>query len=109
MDDERIPKKFLNVKCHYIRQMGKPRRRWEDVVRRDTSQILGIRGWRRGAEDKEEWRRLLREARAQKGLKRHTWNGMEAHGFKKHTFVYIIEVHYIYKSPALPFLFDREI
>jgi hypothetical protein len=23
------------------------------------------------------------------------WN--EAHGFKKHTFVYIIEVHYIYK------------
>jgi len=46
----------------------KPRTRWENVVRRDPSQILGIRGWRRQAEDKEEWRRLLREARAQKGL-----------------------------------------
>jgi hypothetical protein len=48
--------------------MGKPRRRWEDVVRRDMSQILGMRGWRRRAENKEEWRRLLKEARAQKGL-----------------------------------------
>jgi len=30
--------------------MGKPRRRWEDVVRSDTSQVLGI-GVRRGRED----------------------------------------------------------
>jgi len=51
----------------------------------------------------------LREARTQKGLYRHRWNGMEAHGIKKHAFVFIIEVHYIYKSPALPILFDREI
>jgi hypothetical protein len=53
--------------------MGKPRARWENVVRRDPSQILGIRGWRRRTEDKEEWRRLLREAMAQKGLQRHGW------------------------------------
>jgi hypothetical protein len=48
--------------------VGKPRTRWKEVVRTDTSQILGIRGWRRRAEDKEEWRRLLRETRAQYGL-----------------------------------------
>jgi len=55
--------------------MGKPRTRWEDVVRMDTSQILGIRGWRRPAEEKEEWRPLVREARAQKGLQRPRWYG----------------------------------
>jgi len=51
----------------------KPRTRWEDVVRSDTSQILGIQGWRRQAEDREEWKYLPREARALKGLLRHRW------------------------------------
>jgi len=68
MEDKRIPKKVLNGKFHNARPVGKPRARWEDVVWRDTPQILGIRGWRRRAEDREEWRRLPREARAQKGL-----------------------------------------
>jgi hypothetical protein len=48
--------------------VGKPRRRCEDVVRMDTSQILGIRGWRRPAEDREEGKLLLREAMAHKEL-----------------------------------------
>jgi hypothetical protein len=60
-------KKFLNGKL-YTRPMGKPRTRWEDVVRRDTSQVPRKRGWRRRAEQREEPRRLLREARAQKEL-----------------------------------------
>jgi hypothetical protein len=58
-----------------IRLVGKPRTRWEDDVRRDTSQALGIRECRRRAKDREEWERLLRDARAQKGLWRHRWNG----------------------------------
>ena len=47
MEDERIPKRVLNGKFHTTRPVGKPRSRREDVVRRDTSQILGISGWRR--------------------------------------------------------------
>jgi hypothetical protein len=47
MEDERIPKKVRTGKFHTKRPVGKPRRRRKDVVRRDTSQILGIRGWRR--------------------------------------------------------------
>jgi len=48
MEDEAI-KKFLYGKFHNKRPLGKPRTRWMDVVRKDTSQILGIRGWRRPA------------------------------------------------------------
>jgi hypothetical protein len=39
-------KKSLDGKFHKKRAVGKPGTRWEDVVRRDISQILGIRGGR---------------------------------------------------------------
>jgi hypothetical protein len=57
MEDESIPpppKKNLNGKFHNKSPVGKPRTRWEDAVRRDTSQVLGIRGWSRRAEDGAE-------------------------------------------------------
>jgi len=38
------------------------------VVQRDALQLLMIRGWRRRAENRDEWMRLLREAKARKGL-----------------------------------------
>jgi len=42
MDDERIPKEKVFIgKFDNARPVGKPRTRWEDVVRRDTS--LGMR------------------------------------------------------------------
>jgi hypothetical protein len=49
MEDDRISIKVLNGKFHNTRQVVKPRTRWEDVVQRDTSQILGMRRWRRRA------------------------------------------------------------
>jgi hypothetical protein len=59
---------FLNGKFHRTNPVGKPRTRWEDVVRGDTLQILEIRGLKRRAEDREEGRRLLSEDRVQKRL-----------------------------------------
>jgi hypothetical protein len=38
------------------------------VVQRDALQLLGIRGWRRRAANIDEWRHLMREAKARKGL-----------------------------------------
>jgi len=50
------------------RPVGRPRTRWADVVQRDALQLLGVRGWRRTAENRDEWRHALREAKARKGL-----------------------------------------
>jgi hypothetical protein len=68
MKEERIPKKVLNRNFHTTRPVGKPRTRWADVVQRDELRLLGIRGWRRRAENMDELRRLMREAKARKGL-----------------------------------------
>jgi hypothetical protein len=68
MEEERIPKNVLNGNFHTTRPVGRPRTRWADVVQRDELQVLGIRGWRRRAANRDEWRRLMREAKARKGL-----------------------------------------
>jgi hypothetical protein len=43
-----------------------PRTTWKDVIRREASENLR-RGWRRRGEVREELRRVLWEARGQKG------------------------------------------
>jgi len=48
--------------------VGRPRNRWADVIQRDALQLLGIR-----AENRDEWRHLMREAKTRKGLLRHIW------------------------------------
>jgi hypothetical protein len=71
MEEERIPKNVLNGTFHITRPVGRPRTRWADVVQRDALQLLGVGGWRRRAEtrdDRDEWRHALREAKARKGL-----------------------------------------
>ena len=61
-------KKVLNGNFHTTRPVGKPRTRWADVVQMDALQLLGIREWRRRAASRDEWRRLMRGAKARKGL-----------------------------------------
>jgi len=48
--------------------VGRPRTRWADVVRRDALKLLRIIGWRNRAENRDEWRRLMSEAKDRKGL-----------------------------------------
>jgi hypothetical protein len=61
-------KNFLNVNFHKTRPVGRPRTRWADVVQRNVLQLLGIKRWRRRAANRDEWRRVMREAKAQKEL-----------------------------------------
>jgi hypothetical protein len=76
MEEERIPKNVLNGTFHNTRPVGRPRTRWADVVQRNALRLLGVRGWRRRAENRDEWRHALREAKARKGPQRHTWNNV---------------------------------
>jgi len=68
MEEESVPKKVLNGNFYATRPVGRPRNRWADVVLRDALQLLGIREWRRRVENRDEWGRLMREAKARKGL-----------------------------------------
>jgi hypothetical protein len=68
MEEQRIPKEVLNGNFHTVRPVGRPRTRWADVVQRDARQQPGIRGWRSKAANRDEWRHLMREAKARKGL-----------------------------------------
>jgi len=68
MEEERIPKKGFKWKLLRHKPVERPRTGWVDVVQRDALHLLGIRGWRRGAENRDEWRHLMREAKVRKGL-----------------------------------------
>jgi len=68
IEEEKNAKKVLNGNFYTKRPVGRPRNRWADVVQRDSLQLLGIRGWMRRAENRNEWRHLMREANARKGL-----------------------------------------
>jgi len=67
------PKKGFKRKLLHHKPVGRPRTRWADVVQREALQLLGIRGWRRRAENRDEWRCLMGETKARKGLYRHIW------------------------------------
>jgi hypothetical protein len=46
---------------------GRPRKRWLDDLEEDLRK-LGVKGWRRKAEDQEEWRHVVKKAEALHGL-----------------------------------------
>ena len=53
MEEERIPKKVSNANFYTTRPVGRPRNRWAYVVQRDALQLLGIRGWKRRVENRD--------------------------------------------------------
>jgi hypothetical protein len=44
------------------RSVGKPRKRWLDTLKM-ISRKMGVRGWRKIAEDRDVWKLILKEAR----------------------------------------------
>jgi transcription termination factor 2 len=64
MEDSRMPKRVMREKIYTRRKRGRPKVRWLDDVRED----MGIEGWRRKAQDRDQWRRIAQEAKAHAGL-----------------------------------------
>jgi hypothetical protein len=43
--------------------VGKPRNRWINAVEIDSKEILKVRNWKRESQDRQVWRRHLKEAK----------------------------------------------
>jgi hypothetical protein len=61
LDDERMVKRVFLENPGGRRKPGRPRLRWLDFVE-DDLKTLGVRRWRKRAEDREEWAIILKEA-----------------------------------------------
>jgi len=61
MEENIIPKRVLYMNLG-TRVRGRPRNRWQDVVREDW-RIIGGEGWQEKVHNREEWKKLLRRAR----------------------------------------------
>jgi hypothetical protein len=58
MEGERIPNRLLKWKPMGRRNRGRPRKRWNEDIEKDT-QIVGIRGWRKLCKERAEWKEIL--------------------------------------------------
>jgi hypothetical protein len=67
MEDSRMPKRVMKEKIYIRGKRGRPKVRWLDVVQENLRE-MGIEGWRRKAQDRDQWRRIAQEAKAHVGL-----------------------------------------
>jgi hypothetical protein len=67
MPETRSVKKVFLGKPDGRRRRGRPRKRWLDDLEEDLRK-LGVNGWGRKAEDREEWRHVVKKAEALHGL-----------------------------------------
>jgi len=62
MEENKIPKRVLYMNLGTARLRGRPRNRWQDVVR-VGGRTVGGEGWQEKVHHTEEWKKLLQTAR----------------------------------------------
>jgi hypothetical protein len=67
MNNERMSKKIMTSKMEGNRKRRRPRKRCVDEVEEDLK-IMEIRNWHVVARDRQEWRRIVLEAKVHNGL-----------------------------------------
>ena len=66
MPEKRAVELFKNI-SEGKRSVEEPRKRWLNDVKNDVKKI-GVRGWRKIAEDRDCWKYIVKEARVVRGL-----------------------------------------
>jgi hypothetical protein len=67
MEDSRMPKRVMREKIYTRRKRGRPKVRWLGNVQEDLREMR-TDGWRRKAQDRDQWRQIAQEAKAHVGL-----------------------------------------
>jgi len=62
-----MPRRMMEGRLFIGRRKGRPRSRWMDDVIADLG-VMKIRQWTEKAEDREQWRLVVKEAKAHPGL-----------------------------------------
>jgi hypothetical protein len=67
MEDSTMPKRVMRERIYTRKKRGRPKVRWLGAVQEDLREMR-IKGWRRKAQDGDQWRRIAQEAKAHVGL-----------------------------------------
>jgi len=67
MDETAMPKKSTERKPYATRRIGRPRIRWLEDVIADLRR-MGISGWMEKERNRDQWKRIVEEAKAIPGL-----------------------------------------
>ena len=62
-----MPERVLKVKLYAKRRTGRPRLRWMDDVT-DELRKMAISGWTERVRNRDQWRLIIKEAKAHPGL-----------------------------------------
>jgi hypothetical protein len=69
MEAGAMPRRIMEGRLFTGRMKGRPRLRWMDDVVADMG-AMRIKQWTEKAEDREQWRLVVKEAKAHPGLQR---------------------------------------
>jgi hypothetical protein len=67
MDENRMPKKILHGRMEGKRKRGRPRKRWLQDLQEDL-RVMHVGRWGEKVQNREEWGRIVKEAKAHPGL-----------------------------------------
>jgi hypothetical protein len=67
MEYNEMPKRMLKGRLYSKRRKGRPRMRWLDDVESDFKK-MEVKGWNEKMRDREQWRLVVEEAKAQPRL-----------------------------------------